>query len=56
MQFYNPYACVTLPYAGNPKNVGSNEVFKFYVHGTDEYTKCLVTETSKYNKLKEAKI
>ena len=45
-----------LPYAGKPNNVGSNEASNFYVSGTDEYTKYLVRETSKYNKLKGTNI
>ena len=37
-------------------NIGSNEGSKFYVSGTDEHTKYLVTETSKYNKLEGTSI
>ena len=37
-------------------NIGSNEGSKFYVSGTDEHTKYLVTETSQYNKLEGTRI
>lgn len=43
--------CFTLPYAGKPNNAGSDEASKFYISGTYEYAKCLVTETSKYYKV-----
>ena len=46
------YTYFTLPYVGKRNNVWSNKVSTFYVSGTDKYTKYLVTETSKYNKLK----
>ena len=45
------HTCFTLPYAGKPNNVGSDEASKFYISGTHEYTKCLVTETSKCYKV-----
>ena len=51
-----PCTYFTLPYAGKLNNVGLNNASKFYVSDTDEYTKYLVAETSKYNKLKETKI
>ena len=47
-----PFTYFILRYAGKPKNVESNEASKFYIRGTDKYTKYLARETSKYNKLK----
>lgn len=37
------YSYFTLPHAGKPKYVGSKEASKFYIIGTDEHTKYLVT-------------
>ena len=42
-----PYTYFILPYAGKPNNFWANKASKYYVRGTDEYTKYLVTEASK---------
>ena len=41
------YTYYTVPYGGKPEVIGGDGA-KFYVIGTDEYTKYLVTEVSKY--------
>ena len=48
------YTYFILPFAGKTNNIGSKEAFKVSV--TDENTKYLVAETSKYIKLKGSKI
>ena len=37
-----PYTYYSLPYAGKPENLNENLYKKYYVSGTDEYTKYLV--------------
>ena len=49
------YTYYTLPYSGKPEVIGSDGA-KFYVTGTDEYTKYLVTEVSKYNDIRGCNI
>ena len=49
------YTYFTLPYAGKPEEI-AGEAAKFYVAGTDEYTKHLVTEFSQYNSIQGCNI
>ena len=49
------YTYYTLPYAGKPE-VTTSELSKFYVTGTDEYTKYLVTEFSRFNSIEGCNI
>lgn len=44
------YTYYTLPYAGKPEIVDGDGA-KFYITGTDEYTKYLVNELSNYNSI-----
>ena len=43
-----PYTYFSLPYAGKPDDI-TGEAKKYYVSGTDEYTKYLVTEFCNHN-------
>ena len=45
-----PYTYFTLPYAGKPDEM-CEESMKYYVTGTDEYTKYLVNNFSNYNSI-----
>ena len=49
------YTYFTLPYAGKPEEI-AGEAAKFYVTGTDEYTKYLVTEFNQYNSIQGCNI
>ena len=49
------YTYYTLPYGGKPEVIGGDGA-KFYVTGTDEYTKYLVTGVSKYNDIRGCNI
>ena len=44
------YTYYTLPYAGKPEE-NTGEPRKYYVTGTDEYTKYLVTEFNRFNSI-----
>ena len=50
-----PYTYFTLPYAGKPEDI-NGEASKFYISGTDEYTKYLVQGFSDYNSIKGCNI
>ena len=49
------YTYFTLPYTGKPKDI-SGDAAKYYLAGTDEYTKYLVTEILKYNSIQGCNI
>ena len=49
------YTYFTLSYAGKPEDI-AEEAAKFYVTGTDEYTKHLVTEFNQYNSFQDCSI
>ena len=44
------YTYYTLPYAGKPSEI-NNETSKYYIAGTDEYTKYLVNGVNHYNSI-----
>ena len=45
------YTYFTLPYAGKPEDL-NNESNKFYITGSDEYTKYLVENFNRFNSIK----
>ena len=47
-----PYNYYSLPYAVKPENLNENLYKKYYVSGTDEYTKYLVEGVSQYNDIR----
>ena len=49
------YTYSSLPYAGKPEEI-EGAAAKYYVKGTDEYTKYLVNELSQYNSIKGCNI
>ena len=49
------YTYFKLPYAGKPEEI-AGEAAKFYVSGTDKYTKYLVAEFNQYNSIQGCNI
>ena len=49
------YTYYTLPYVGKPSEI-NNEASKYYIAGTDEYTKYLVNGVIHYNSIKGSNI
>lgn len=49
------YTYFTLPYAGKPEDL-NNEASKFYITGTDEYSKYLVENFNRFNSIKGCNI
>ena len=45
------YTYFTLPYAGKPDSMNSNPANKYYITGTDEYSKYLITNLSRLNSI-----
>ena len=49
------YSYYSLPYAGKPEDL-SGDASKYYISGTDEYTKYLVNEVSRHNSIQGCNI